>query len=129
MPDGNGSRPRLASGCARRRSTARSAPTRSCNPTCSWCPTRPKTRGFATTPLSRANLACASTPARSWRPPTVCRSARYAVLDYVPRDLNEKQRALLRLMARQIMKLLDLRRLNARERELRLEAEALVRER
>jgi phosphoserine phosphatase RsbU/P len=51
------------------------------------------------------------------------------VLDYVPRDLNEKQRALLRLMARQIMKLLDLRRLNARERELRLEAEALVRER
>jgi len=51
------------------------------------------------------------------------------VLDYVPRNLNEKQRALLRLMARQIMKLLELRRLNARERELRLEAEALVRER
>ena len=51
------------------------------------------------------------------------------VLDYVPRDLNEKQRALLRLMSKQIMKLLELRRLNARERELRLEAEALVRER
>ena len=51
------------------------------------------------------------------------------VLDYVPRDLNEKQRALLRLMAGQIMKLLELRRLNARERELRLQAETLVGER
>ena len=51
------------------------------------------------------------------------------VLDYVPRDLNEKQRALLRLMSKQIMKLLELRRLHAREHELRLEAEALVRER
>jgi PAS domain S-box-containing protein len=48
------------------------------------------------------------------------------VLDYAPRDLNEKQRALLRLMAKQIMKLLELRRLNAREHELRLKAEALA---
>ena len=51
------------------------------------------------------------------------------VLDYVPRDLDEKQRALLRLMARQIMKLLELRRLNAEEHALRLTAETLIRER
>ena len=50
------------------------------------------------------------------------------VLDYVPRELNEKQQAFLRLMAGQIMKLLELRRLSAREHEQRLRAEALARE-
>jgi phosphoserine phosphatase RsbU/P len=49
-------------------------------------------------------------------------------LDYVPRELNEKQQAFLRLMAGQIMKLLELRRLTAREHEQRLRAEALARE-
>ena len=48
------------------------------------------------------------------------------VLDYVPRELNEKQQAFLRLMAGQIMKLLELRRLTAREHEQRLRAEALA---
>ena len=50
------------------------------------------------------------------------------VLDYVPRELNEKQQAFLRLMAGQIMKLLELRRLSAREYEQRIRAEALARE-
>jgi PAS domain S-box-containing protein len=50
------------------------------------------------------------------------------VLDYVPRELNDKQKAFLRLMARQIMKLLELRRLSAREYEQRIRAEALARE-
>ena len=35
-------------------------------------------RFCATTPSSRANLACASMPARFWKPPTACRSVRYA---------------------------------------------------
>jgi len=53
---------------------------------------------------------------------TVC------VLDYKPRNLTDNQRALLRLMASQVMKMLELRRFNATEREGRLKAEALVRE-
>lgn len=48
------------------------------------------------------------------------------VLDYVPRELNEKQQAFLLLMAGQIMKLLELRRLTAREQEQRLRAETLA---
>jgi two-component sensor histidine kinase len=53
---------------------------------------------------------------------TVC------VLDTKPRDLDESQRALLRLMANQVMKLLELRRSNALEREARIKAEELVKE-
>ena len=45
------------------------------------------------------------------------------VLDYEPRELDENQKALLRLMARQIMKLFELRRLNAQERSARERAE------
>ena len=45
------------------------------------------------------------------------------VLDYEPRELNENQKALLRLMAQQIMKLFELRRLNAQERSARERAE------
>lgn len=51
---------------------------------------------------------------------TVC------VLDYEPRTLNENEQALLRLMASQVMKQLELRRVNAKERESRLKAEALA---
>jgi two-component sensor histidine kinase len=50
------------------------------------------------------------------------------VLDYKPRVLNDNQKALLRLMASQIMKLLDARLLVASERAARAEAEALVKE-
>ena len=53
---------------------------------------------------------------------TVC------VLDYKPRELDENQKAFLRLMASQVMKLLELRRINAREHAARLRAEELVRE-
>lgn len=45
------------------------------------------------------------------------------VLDYEPRELDENQKALLRLMAQQIMKLFELRRLNAQERSARERAE------
>lgn len=45
------------------------------------------------------------------------------VLDYKPRELDENQKALLRLTARQIMKMLELRRLNAAERTARRRAE------
>lgn len=45
------------------------------------------------------------------------------VLDYKPRDLDENQKALLRLTARQIMKMMELRRLNAAERIARERAE------
>jgi len=45
------------------------------------------------------------------------------VLDYKPRQLDESQKALLRLMAQQIMKLFELRRVNARERRARKRAE------
>lgn len=45
------------------------------------------------------------------------------VLDYQPRALDENQKALLRLTARQIMKMLELRRLNAMERTAREKAE------
>jgi signal transduction histidine kinase len=45
------------------------------------------------------------------------------VLDYKPRQLDDNQQALLRLMAQQIMKLFELRRINAREREAREQAE------
>jgi len=48
------------------------------------------------------------------------------VLDYKPRHLDENQKALLRLMARQIMKLFELRRINAHERSARKKAELLV---
>ncbi len=53
---------------------------------------------------------------------TVC------VLDYQPRNLNDNQRALLRLMARQVMKMLELRRLVTIEHAGRLKAEALLKE-
>ncbi len=45
------------------------------------------------------------------------------VLDYKPRELDDNQKALLRLTARQIMKMLELRRLNATERTARERAE------
>ncbi len=45
------------------------------------------------------------------------------VLDYQPRELDENQKALLRLTARQIMKMIELRRLNAMERIAREKAE------
>jgi two-component sensor histidine kinase len=51
---------------------------------------------------------------------TVC------VLDYKPRDLDEKQKAFLRLMANQVMKLIEFRRINAAEHTARLKAEELV---
>jgi two-component sensor histidine kinase len=53
---------------------------------------------------------------------TVC------VLDYEPRELDETQQAFLRLMANQVMKLLELRRVAAAERGSRLQAEAMVQE-
>jgi two-component sensor histidine kinase len=53
---------------------------------------------------------------------TVC------VLDYKPRELDEKQKAFLRLMANQVMKLIELRRINATEHIARLQAEELVKE-
>jgi len=53
---------------------------------------------------------------------TVC------VLDYKPRQLDEKQKAFLRLMAHQVMKLIELRRINATEHAARLQAEELVEE-
>lgn len=53
---------------------------------------------------------------------TVC------VLDYKPRELDEKQKAFLRLMASQVMKLIELRRINASEHTARLQAEQLVQE-
>ena len=53
---------------------------------------------------------------------TVC------VLDYKPRNLDEKQKAFLRLMANQVMKMIDLRWINAAEHTARLQAEELVRE-
>ena len=51
---------------------------------------------------------------------TVC------VLDYTPRELNDIQKAFLRLMAHQVMKLLELRRIAAAERDARLKAEELI---
>lgn len=45
------------------------------------------------------------------------------VLDYEPRELDDNQKALLRMSARQIMKMLELRRLNAAERKAREKAE------
>jgi two-component sensor histidine kinase len=53
---------------------------------------------------------------------TVC------VLDYKPRDLDETQKAFLRLMANQVMKLLELRRINATEHTARIRAEELVKQ-
>ena len=50
------------------------------------------------------------------------------VLDYKPRELDETQKAFLRLMANQVMKLLELRRVAAAERSSRLQAEAMVQE-
>ena len=50
------------------------------------------------------------------------------VLDYKPRQLNDNQKDLLRLMASQIMKLFELRRRNAEEHSARKEAEALAKE-
>jgi PAS domain S-box-containing protein len=51
---------------------------------------------------------------------TVC------VLDYKPRGLNEDHQALLKLMASQVMKMLELRRSRAHERAARIDAERLV---
>ena len=53
---------------------------------------------------------------------TVC------VLDYRPRELDETQKAFLRLMAHQVMKLLELRRINAAEHLARLRAEELAKQ-
>lgn len=50
------------------------------------------------------------------------------VLDYKPRGLDEKQKALLGLMASQIMRILELRRLMAAERFAREKAEQLAKE-
>ncbi|MGH8265087.1 MAG: sensor histidine kinase [Steroidobacteraceae bacterium] len=49
-------------------------------------------------------------------------------LDFKPRKLDEKQKALLQLMAKQVMKLLELRRLIATERQAREKSELLVKE-
>ena len=53
---------------------------------------------------------------------TVC------VLDYEPRSLDDNQRALLELMANQVMKLLELRRVAAAERLAREHAQTLLAE-
>jgi two-component sensor histidine kinase len=53
---------------------------------------------------------------------TVC------VLDYKPRELDDTQKAFLRLMASQVMKALELRKLVAIERAGRLKAELIVEE-
>jgi two-component sensor histidine kinase len=53
---------------------------------------------------------------------TVC------VLDYKPRNLSETQKDFLRLMANQVMKLLELRRIGAAEHAARLAAEEMVKE-
>jgi two-component sensor histidine kinase len=53
---------------------------------------------------------------------TVC------VLDYKPRELDDTQKAFLSLMANQVMKLLELRRINADEHIARLQAEELAKE-
>jgi two-component sensor histidine kinase len=53
---------------------------------------------------------------------TVC------VLDYKPRTLDETQKALLRVMASQVMKMLELRKLIETERAGRLRAELIVKE-
>ena len=53
---------------------------------------------------------------------TVC------VLDYKPRQLDDTQKAFLRLMANQVMKLLELRRIAAAEHAARIHAEQLVKE-
>jgi two-component sensor histidine kinase len=53
---------------------------------------------------------------------TVC------VLDYKPRELDDTQKAFLRLMANQVMKLLELRRINAAEHVARIQAEEAVKE-
>ena len=50
------------------------------------------------------------------------------VLDYIPRQLTDNQKDLLRVMASQIMKMFELRRTNAVEHSARQEAEALVKE-
>jgi two-component sensor histidine kinase len=53
---------------------------------------------------------------------TVC------VLDYKPRNLDQTQKDFLRLMAHQVMKLLELRRIAASEHVARLRAEELLKE-
>jgi len=53
---------------------------------------------------------------------TVC------VLDYKPRELDDTQKAFLRLMASQVMKLLELRRIAIVEHAARIKAEELVKE-
>jgi hypothetical protein len=53
---------------------------------------------------------------------TVC------LLDYKPRELDETQKDFLRLMAHQVMKLLELRRIIAAEHLARLQAEEMARE-
>ena len=53
---------------------------------------------------------------------TVC------VLDFKPRELDDTQKSFLRLMASQVMKLLELRRINATEHLARLTAETLLKE-
>ena len=53
---------------------------------------------------------------------TVC------VLDYKPRNLDQTQKDFLRLMAHQVMKLLELRRIAAAEHIARLKAEEVVKE-
>lgn len=53
---------------------------------------------------------------------TVC------VLDFKPRELDETQKSFLRLMAKQVMKLLELRRSNATEHLARVTAERLLKE-
>jgi two-component sensor histidine kinase len=53
---------------------------------------------------------------------TVC------VLDYKPRELDDTQKAFLRLMASQVMKLLELRRIAVVEHAARIKAEELVKE-
>ena len=53
---------------------------------------------------------------------TVC------VLDFKPRELDDTQKSFLRLMASQVMKLLELRRINATEHLARVTAERLLKE-
>ncbi len=85
-------------------------PPRSCSPTCSSCPTRSTTRGFADNPLVTGNPHLRFYAGALLETPEGLPLGTICVLDYEPRELDENQKALLRLMAQQIMKLFELAR-------------------
>src|SRR4051794_21942492 len=126
MKGGNGLRRRSVWAPARHRWKARCAHTRSCSPFI--VPDTTIDEQFSDNALVLPEPHLRFHAGALLQTPERYPLGTISVLDYKPRHLDEKQKAFLRLMASQVMKLIEFRRINAAEHSARLLAEHLIKE-